>query len=65
MTAEITAPRRERLAALLSDGEHVIVFANTQGKLQKFSQDKNFLYLTGLNHPELIYVAGKFGGRFN
>ncbi len=65
MTAEITAPRRERLAALLSDGEHVIVFANTQGKLQKFSQDKNFLYLTGLNHPELIYVAGIFGGRFN
>jgi len=65
MTAEITAPRRERLAALLSDGEYVIVFANTQGKLQKFSQDKNFLYLTGLNHPELIYVAGKFGSRFN
>ena len=65
MTAEITAPRRERLAALLSDGEYVIVFANTQGKLQKFSQDKNFLYLTGLNHPELIYVAGKYGSRFN
>lgn len=65
MTAEITAPRRERLAALLSDGEYVIVFANAQGKLQKFSQDKNFLYLAGLNHPELIYVAGKFGSRFN
>ncbi|MDD3465318.1 MAG: Xaa-Pro aminopeptidase [Candidatus Cloacimonetes bacterium] len=65
MTAEITAPRRERLAALLSDGEYVIVFANAQGKLQKFKQDKNFLYLSGLNHPELIYVAGKFGGRFN
>ncbi len=65
MTAEITAPRRERLAELLSDGEHVIVFAKSQGKLQKFSQDKNFLYLTGLNHPELIYVAGKFGGRFS
>jgi len=65
MTAEITAPRRERLAALLSDGEYVIVFANAQGKLQKFKQDKNFLYLSGLNHPELIYVAGKFGGCFN
>lgn len=65
MTAEITAPRRERLAALLSDGEYVIVFANAQCKLQKFRQDKNFLYLTGLNHPELIYVAGKFGGCFN
>lgn len=65
MTAEITAPRRERLAALLSDGEYVIVFANAQCKLQKFRQDKNFLYLTGLNHPELIYVAGKYGSRFN
>ena len=65
MTAEITAPRRERLAALLSDGEYVIVFANAQGKLQKFKQDKNFLYLSGLNHPELIYVAGKYGSRFN
>ncbi len=65
MTAEIPAPRRERLAALLSDGEYVIVFANAQCKLQKFRQDKNFLYLTGLNHPELIYVAGKYGSRFN
>lgn len=65
MTPEITAPRRERLAELLADGEHVIVFANPQVNLAKFSQDKNFLYLTGLNHPELIYLAGKFAGRFN
>lgn len=65
MTPEITMPRRERLAELLPDGENVIIFGNSQPKLQKFSQDKNFLYLTGLNFPELIYVAGKFGGKFN
>jgi len=65
MTAEITSPRREKLASLLNDGENIIVFANSQANLSKFVQDNNFLYLTGLNHPELIYVAGKAGGRFN
>jgi len=65
MDSEITGIRREKLAALLSDGENVIVFANSQDKLNKFTQDNNFLYLTGLNYPELIYVAGKFAGKFN
>lgn len=65
MNAEITGVRREKLANLLTDGENIIVFANSQDKLSKFTQDNNFLYLTGLNHPELIYVAGKFGERFN
>ncbi|MDD4308822.1 MAG: aminopeptidase P family protein [Candidatus Cloacimonetes bacterium] len=65
MTAEVTTPRREKLANLLSDGENIIVFANSQAALSKLVQDNNFLYLTGLNNPELIYVAGKFGGRFN
>jgi Xaa-Pro aminopeptidase len=65
MSPEVTTPRRERLANILSDGDNVIVFANTQANLSKFTQDNNFLYLTGLNNPELIYVAGKFGGKFN
>jgi len=65
VSAEITGIRREKLANLLADGENIIVFANSQDKLSKFTQDNNFLYLTGLNYPELIYVAGKFGGRFN
>lgn len=64
-TATITGLRREKLAALLQDGENVIVFANLQGNLEKFTQDNNFLYLTGLNYPELIYVAGRFAGKFN
>lgn len=65
MNPKITTPRRERLAELLSDGEGVIIFANSQPKLQKFSQDKNFLYFTGLNHPELIYFGIKMGGKFS
>ncbi|MBW6514854.1 MAG: aminopeptidase P N-terminal domain-containing protein [Candidatus Syntrophosphaera sp.] len=65
MTAKITQARREKLAVRLSDGENVIIFANPQVNLAKFSQDRNFLYFTGLEHPELIYVAGKFAGKFN
>lgn len=65
MNSSITSARREKLADLLTDGDNVIVFANSQASLSKFTQDNNFLYLTGLNHPELIYVAGKFGGKFN
>lgn len=65
MNQDITKPRREKLAELLTDGEHVIIFANQSRNLEKFTQDNNFLYFTGLNHPELIYVAGKFAGKFN
>ncbi|MCB5224164.1 MAG: aminopeptidase P family protein [Candidatus Cloacimonadaceae bacterium] len=64
MNSKITSPRRERLAELLSDSEGVIIFANSKPKLQRFLQDKNFLYFTGLNHPELIYFGMKFNGRF-
>lgn len=65
MNPEVTKPRRQKLADLLSDGENVILFANPQVNLTKFTQDNNFLYFTGLNHPGLIYVAGKFAGKFN
>ncbi len=54
MNPEVTGSRREKLANLLADGENVIVFGNSQDKLSKFSQDNNFLYLTGLAYPELI-----------
>ncbi|HNQ43364.1 MAG TPA: aminopeptidase P N-terminal domain-containing protein, partial [Candidatus Cloacimonadota bacterium] len=65
MNQEITAPRRQKLAELLGDGDNVILFAKPQPHLEKFSQDSNFLYFTGLKHPELIYIAGKFAGKFN
>lgn len=65
MTAKLFEQRRDKLAEQMSEGDFVIVFANQQGKLEKFSQDNNFLYLTGLNHPELIFAGGKYGGKFN
>lgn len=65
MNQDITKPRRDKLAELLADGENVIIFGNQSRNLEKFTQDNNFLYFTGLNHPELIYVAGKFAGKFN
>lgn len=65
MNQDITKPRRDKLAELLADGENVMIFANQSRNLEKFTQDNNFLYFTGLNHPELIYVAGKFAGKFN
>lgn len=65
MNAKITVTRREQLAALLSDGENVVLFARLEVPLEKFNQDNNFLYFTGLDYPGLIYVAGRFGGKFN
>lgn len=65
MSADLYITRREKLADSLQDGENCIVFAKSAENLAKFTQDNNFLYLTGLNHPELIYVAGKFGAKFN
>jgi Xaa-Pro aminopeptidase len=65
MSADLYIARREKLADSLQDGENCIVFAKSAENLAKFTQDNNFLYLTALNHPELIYVAGKFGAKFN
>jgi len=65
MDAEITKRRREKLSEQLGDNESVIVFAKPEITLEKFSQDSNFLYLTGINEPELIYIAAKVSGRWN
>ncbi|MCB5270436.1 MAG: Xaa-Pro aminopeptidase [Candidatus Cloacimonetes bacterium] len=59
MNREITMPRREKLLASLSENEAVVVFAATVGKLEKFKQENNFLYLTGLNIPDAIYFGMK------
>ncbi len=65
MNPQITEPRRKQLADLLIDGDSVILFANMAANLEKFSQDNNFLYFTGLNYPDLIYVCSKSNGKFN
>jgi len=57
MNAEITAPRREKLLAALAEKEAVILFAAGEANLEKFKQDNNFLYVTGLEIPDAIYFA--------
>ncbi|PKN80442.1 MAG: Xaa-Pro aminopeptidase [Candidatus Cloacimonetes bacterium HGW-Cloacimonetes-1] len=65
MTAQISTTRRSQLAEIMKDGESVVLFANPAANLEKFSQDCNFLYLTGLNYPDLIYIAEKKNGSFS
>lgn len=59
MNKEITMPRREKLLGNLAENEAVIVFTALEGKLEKFKQDNNFLYLTGITAPGAIYMAIK------
>ncbi|MGI6198037.1 MAG: aminopeptidase P family protein [Candidatus Cloacimonadaceae bacterium] len=56
-----TKARRESLGASLQNGEACILFANQAQNLRKFSQDNNFLYLTGLNIPNAILLLIKNG----
>jgi Xaa-Pro aminopeptidase len=59
--------RRESLMTSLNNGDIVIVFAaeNPPG-FQRFDQNKNFLYLTGLTDlPEAIYVCSKNADKTN
>jgi len=61
MNAEITIPRREMLTNALADKEAIVLFAAGEANLEKFMQDNNFLYVTGLQIPEAIYFAYKSG----
>ncbi len=51
--------RREALGALMAENEACIIFANEARNLEKFSQDNNFLYLTGLMIPDAILMLIK------
>lgn len=59
MKPEIVSPRREKLLSSLQDMDAVILFAAREAKLEKFSQENNFLYLTGLETPNAIYFGIK------
>ena len=61
MNKEVTTPRRERLLNSLAENEAIIIFAALEGKLEKFKQENNFLYLTGVKAPGGIYMAIKRG----
>ncbi len=57
MNSEITIPRREKMLAALAEKEAIILFAAAEANLEKFKQDNNFLYITGLEIPDAIYFA--------
>ncbi|HRY84071.1 MAG TPA: aminopeptidase P N-terminal domain-containing protein, partial [Candidatus Cloacimonadota bacterium] len=59
MNQEFTSNRRAKLGLALQSGDAVILFAKPEANLEKFTQDNNFLYLTGLNTPEAILLLLK------
>jgi len=59
MNSEIFSQRRDLLANQLSVGEAVVLFAKREAHLEKFTQENNFLYLTGLAVPNAIFVMVK------
>jgi len=60
MNAEITKPRREALAHAMEANQLTLVFAKLESEgIEKFSQDNNFLYFTGLNIPEAVLCVLK------
>ncbi|MCK9556744.1 MAG: Xaa-Pro aminopeptidase [Candidatus Cloacimonetes bacterium] len=61
MKQEIVIPRREKLLDSLKEFDSVILFAEREAKLEKYKQDNNFLYLTGLEIPNAIYFGLKTG----
>ena len=55
--------RREKFSKHLKNGEMAIIFANfAQVYPRYFLQENNFFYLTGLDEPDLIFLAVKFNG---
>lgn len=61
--AEILRKRRAKLAEKLDDNEAVLIYANSQQNYPGyFRQDNNFLYLTGLETPNAVFVMTKKNG---
>ena len=63
MNQEFTASRRSKLGLSLQNKDAVILFAKPEANLEKFVQENNFLYLTGLEAPEAIFVMVKTGDK--
>ncbi len=60
MEIELLQKRRQKLAETLAPNEMVIVFAESIPVYPRnYLEDKNFLYLTGMELPEAITVFGK------
>lgn len=60
MNAEITKPRRAKLAIAMEDNQVALVFAQMEQEgISKLTQDNNFLYLTGLAIPDAAFCLLK------
>jgi len=60
MKSEITKPRREKLADTLEPNQMAIIFARMEQEgIEKFKQDNNFLYFTGLSIPDAVFCTIK------
>jgi len=60
MNAELTKLRREKLASAMETNQMAIVFAKMEQEgIEKFTQDNNFLYLTGLEVPDAVFCLFK------
>jgi len=60
MNAEITKPRREKLALAMETNQLTIVFARIEQEgIEKFTQENHFLYFTGLSVPDAAFCLLK------
>lgn len=60
MNAEITKPRRIKLAEALDNNQVALIFANPELEgIEKFNQDNHFLYFTGLSIPDAVLCVVK------
>lgn len=60
MNAEITKPRRIKLAEALDNNQMALIFANPELEgIEKFTQDNHFLYFTGLSIPDAVLCVVK------
>ena len=56
--------RREKLLNQMKDNEIIILYANSQPTYPRyFLQENNFLYFTGLNVPDAIFVMKRIKGK--
>ncbi len=63
---EFLPKRFDRLNEQLQDNEAVLIFANNEPVgVNRFSQDKNFLYFTGLEIPNAKLLVAKSNGKIS
>ena len=66
MRKRILTKRRENLNNIIKNKELVIIYAASAPTYQRyFLQDNNFLYFTGLETPDAVFMLFKTGNKMN